>query len=589
MDSVTRSPRRWTVPPGSRRATPVLWRLSVGAALVLAFVLGLGPLGGPLSDVGPAPASAQATEVPSGTAGALPLAAEVPVAEALAGQAPATEPADAPAAEPVALSADAPAAEADRAEPVTLIFYWGDGCPRCAAQKELLDRLEAENRDLTIERYEIWFDEENREQFRAEASQLGIDGTAVPATILDERVWVGYTDAIGEDIERTVEAALAGEPVPSGQYGRPGEGTCSSGTSCEVEGGATIDVPLLGELDISNSSLVLSTLAIGFVDGINPCSLWVISILLAIVIRTGSRGRVLAIGTTFLLVTAGMYALFMVGIYSALTVIGYLGAVQVVIGLAAGTFGAINVKDYFAFKRGVSLSIPEGSKPGIYQRMRRVTAQRALVPALAGTAALAVGVSILETPCTAGFPVLWTGLLAANDVSFAQSAGLFGLYMVPFLLDEFVVFLVAVATMRASRLQEQHGRLLKLVAGVVMLALAAVMLLAPEIMENVLGAMLVFLGAGLVAGVIHGATLLLRRLDARVAAAAEATKDAEDAEETRGSDGDRGDGQPHDAASEPGGDTSTAAEAVLTPNGGSTSERGSAGDGDEERAAHSRV
>jgi hypothetical protein len=407
-------------------------------------------------------------------------------------------------------SGDAPAPGAQ----VTLTVFWGDGCPRCAEQEVLLDRLAQEHPSLTVERHEVWFDETGAELFRRTADGLGFEAGSVPTTIVGERVWIGHTEAIGEDLERTVAAAVAGDPVPWGIYGRGGEGTCDAGALCEAPEPATVDVPLLGETEIgsgSSASLVLSTLAIGFVDGVNPCSLWVISILLAIVIRTGSRRRVLAVGSIFLAVTAGMYAVYMAGIYSALTVVGYLGWVQVVVGVVALVFGALSVKDYVAFRRGPSLTIPDGSKPGIYQRMRRIAGQQTLVPALAATAALAVAVSLLETPCTAGFPILWTGLLAEADVSAPAAAGLFGLYMVPFLLDELVVFGAAVATMRAARLQETHGRVLKLVAGTTMLALAGVMLLAPEVMEDVLGATLVFLAAALAAAAAHGTTLLLRR------------------------------------------------------------------------------
>jgi hypothetical protein len=102
--------------------------------------------------------------------------------------------------------------------------------------------------------------------------------------------------------------------------------------------------------------------------------------------------------------------------------------------------------------------------------------------------------------------VLWTGLLASHDVGLAGSALLFGVYMVPFMLDDPMVFGAAVATMRAARLQERHGRLLKLVAGTVMLALAGTVVVAPDVMEDVVGASLVFASAISVAVVARPAT-----------------------------------------------------------------------------------
>lgn len=438
------------------------------------------------------------------TLGASAAAAEAPTA-------PTALPAPAVGAAPVG-SAAPTATDAGDAQPVELTLYWGDGCPRCEAEQELLAELADEYPGLTVTALEVWFDDENRETFAAAGEELGFEASSVPTTVIGERVWIGFTDAIGEDITAAVRLASAGEQPGAGVYGTPGAGTCSpEELTCSTEDeSATVDVPLVGEVGLADRSLLVSTLVIGFVDGVNPCSLWVISVLLTIVVRTASRRRVLVIGSVFLAVTAGMYALYMAGIYSALSVVRHLGAIQVAVALAAGIFGAVSVKDYFAFKKGLSFTIKDSAKPGIYARVRAAAGQRALLPALLATVTLAVAVSLLETPCTAGFPVLWTGLLQANGVGPLEAAGLFVVYMVPFLLDELFVFGIAVVTMRAAKMQEKHGQLLKLVAGVTMLALAAAMAIDPTLMENPLGALVLFGAAFAVAGLVHVVTQRVR-------------------------------------------------------------------------------
>lgn len=394
-----------------------------------------------------------------------------------------------------------------------LVLYWGDGCPNCETEREWLSEVAPQFPDLRITEYEVWFDEDNRARFTEAAEELGFSASSVPTTVLGDRVWIGWTDPIAQDVADALDLLAAGQPVPGGVYGTPGAGTCSPDElECAAEDdGVTIDVPLVGEVGLGGRSLLVSTVIIGFVDGVNPCSLWVISVLLTIVVRTASRRRVVAIGSMFLAVTTAMYALYMAGIYSALTVVGYIGAIQVVVAVAAGVFGAVSVKDYFAFKKGVSFTIRDSAKPGIYQRVRRAAGQKALVPALAATAVLGVGVSLLETPCTAGFPVLWTGMLQANGVGSAEAGGLFVAYMVPFLLDEIIVFVVAVVTMRALRMQEKHGQLLKLFAGVTMLALATVMVVDPSLMEDPLRALALFVAAFALAATIHAVASGLRR------------------------------------------------------------------------------
>ncbi|HSL25710.1 MAG TPA: hypothetical protein VLA54_05445 [Acidimicrobiia bacterium] len=369
-------------------------------------------------------------------------------------------------------------------DPVLTIF-WGDGCPHCEAEWEFLTGLTAEFPELEVIGYEVWYNDANRTLFVATMEARGLKARSVPTTLFDDRVWEGFDDAIGEEVRSAVASALAPTPVPSTPTGEPAD---------------VVNLPVVGEVDVGGGSLLASTVLIALVDGINPCSLWVLSILLALVLRTGSRRRVLAIGGTFLAVTAALYGLYIAGIYSFLSYAANQAWVRAAMAVVALGFGVINLKDWFWYRRGISLSIPERRKPALYQRMRAVTVSSETLPvALGGTALLAVGVSVLETPCTAGYPLLWANLLSARGVGPAGAIPLFALYMVVFLLDELVVFGAAVIAMRATKLEERAGRILKLVGGAVMIVLAGTLLFAPEAMSSVGGAVAVF---GVAVGVV---------------------------------------------------------------------------------------
>lgn len=374
----------------------------------------------------------------------------------------------------------------------TLVLFWGDGCPHCEAEIEFLSGLATEHPGLEIVAYEVWKDLDNRQIFVDTLRSLGEEPSGVPTTVFDGRMWVGFSDSVAGEIRAAVEAELRGadDPTPSG---------------------AIVDVPGFGEVDLGSTSLVTSTLLIALVDGFNPCSLWALSILLALVLRTGSRGRVLMVGVTFLTITAGMYALYIVGLYGVLTMAAHATWIRLSMALIALAFGLINVKDYFAFKRGPSLTIADSAKPGLYRRMRRLTDDRPLRSVLAGTGLLAVGVSILETPCTAGYPLLWTDLVSSQGVETAGVVALFALYMAVFLADELLVFGGAVATMRAAKLEERHGRVLKLVSGTLMIVLALTLILAPELMTDLAGVAITFGLAALATAVVLAATRLSGR------------------------------------------------------------------------------
>jgi cytochrome c biogenesis protein CcdA len=215
------------------------------------------------------------------------------------------------------------------------------------------------------------------------------------------------------------------------------------------------------------------------------------------VIHAGSRRKVFAVGATFLFVTAGMYGLFIAGVFSTLSYVGYLRSVQVAVALLALGFAAINIKDYWAFKQGFSLTISDAHKPKLYKQMRKVMSARGSTWAMVGTtAAMALGVTLVELPCTAGFPVIWSGIVS-GQVTATGFAGLLALYMLVYLLDELLVFGTVVVTLKVSRFEEKHGRILKLIGGMVMLALGVGMLVAPEAMNNLSGSLVIFAAAAL--------------------------------------------------------------------------------------------
>lgn len=362
-------------------------------------------------------------------------------------------------------------------ESVQLVIFHGEGCPHCARMLEFLDDLEQRVPELVVVRYEVWHDQANQIIFRDTLALLGEEPRAVPTVVVGDRVYVGYSDALAGRIEEVVSELTSGlTPVDGDDF--------------------VIDVPFVGSVDVGSRSMVGATVLIAFVDGVNPCSLWVLSMLMALVVHSGSRARVFAVGGLFLLVTSMLYGLYMLGAYSTLSVVGNATWIRVAVALVAGIFGVFHLKEYWTSK-GPSVTISSTRKPGIFRRMRSLADPNRSLPAtLGGTVVLAVGVSLLETPCTAGLPLLWTNLLSDRGVPAAGAAVLFMLYLLVFLIDELVIFGGVVITMRATKLQEQHGRLLQLVGGTLMVTLAAAMLTAPHLLETIPGTLVVFTLSG---------------------------------------------------------------------------------------------
>ena len=367
----------------------------------------------------------------------------------------------------------------DPADDFELILFHGDGCPHCADMRAFVFDLQERYPDLAVREYEVWHDDTNARLFEETLLALGEVPRAVPTVVVGGQVIVGQSSATDQRIEAIVADLAAGR------------------TPTDAEA-FVIDVPLVGEVDVGSGSMVGATALIAFVDGVNPCSLWVLSMLMALVVHSGSRRRVFAVGGVFLLITSMLYGLYMVGAYSTLSIVGRQTWIRLGIALVAGVFGVLHIKEHFT-TAGPSVTIGADHKPGLFRKMRRLAdMDRSLPATLGGTAILAVGVSLLETPCTAGLPLLWTNLLADRGVPASGAAFLFVLYLAIFLLDELVIFGAAVMTMRATKMQEHHGQALQLIGGTLMLTLAVAMVAAPGLLESIGGTAVVFGVAGAV-------------------------------------------------------------------------------------------
>jgi len=388
-----------------------------------------------------------------------------------------------------------------------IYFFWGDGCPHCAAAEPVLEAIAKKYDGVEFLRYEVWNNEANRALMDLMAAEYGFQVGGVPTIIVGDRYWIGYNDSVGVEIEQYVkECSLNGCPdrgvgIMPDRVLNPRQ----TGTGVETPEAAkdTITLPIIGEVELAQQSIWISTALIAFVDGVNPCSIWVLTMLLAITLHAGSRKKVILVGVIFLTVTALIYALFIAGLFTAFTFISFIGWIQVVVALVALFFALVNIKDYFWYKEGVSFTISDEKKPGIFNRMRRLMDASQSFWGLAGaTVVMAAGVSLVEFSCTAGFPVLWTNLLVSQKIGGAMFVMLLILYMLIYQLDELVIFFTAVFSLKASKMEEKHGRILKLIGGMLMLVLAVVMLVNPNLMNKLSAALIIF-------GIAFGLTLLV--------------------------------------------------------------------------------
>jgi glutaredoxin len=350
-----------------------------------------------------------------------------------------------------------------------------EGCARCAAARAFLDRLAQERPGLRVRYLDVVRQREALERLAALSAAHG-GAPGVPSFLVGDRLLVGF------DREETTGAALLA--LLQGALGSAeGAAVCAPEAlgrcSAETADPESVEAPVLGRISARSLGLPVFTIALGLLDGFNPCAMWVLLFLLSLLVNLKSRGKMLAVAGTFVAVSGAFYFLFMAAWLNVFLLVGLSRGAQVVLGLVALAVGGINVKDFFAWGRGVSLSIPESARPSIYARVRRVLQAPTSWQAVGGAVALAMLVNTVEALCTAGLPVAYTSVLASRHLPAWRYYGYLALYNLAYVADDTLMLALAVITLRQTKLQERGGRALKLLSGLAMLGLGALLLLAP--------------------------------------------------------------------------------------------------------------
>ena len=358
---------------------------------------------------------------------------------------------------------------------IHLYFFWSLTCPHCTTAYPQVEAIARERPWLYLHALELTRHPDNVRRYRALAHELGETAASVPALLFCGEMQVGWGEGAADFIRQRVDACHA-RPL-----GGASLSPAASGGPPHLQ---LLDLPFFGAMDPAALSLPTLTLVLAALDAFNPCAFFVLLFLLSMLAHQKSRARMLAIGGIFVLVSGLMYFAFMAAWLNAFLLFGHLAWVTLAAGALALFVGVVNVKDFFLFERGLSLSIPDSKKPDIFRRTRAILDAERLPAMLAATVFLAVAANFYELLCTAGFPMVYTRLLTLSELSpagrYAYLAAYNLIYIVPLAL---IVFAFA-RTLGARKLSEREGRLLKLLSGTMMLELGLLLLLAPELLSH---------------------------------------------------------------------------------------------------------
>ena len=365
---------------------------------------------------------------------------------------------------------------------ISIMLFRGEGCPHCAEEQKFLAELMKRYPEIAITDLEVWKNKVNAELFKAFAAKAGLKALSVPVTVIGNQVFMGFSESNARSIERLVKALHdSPPPIP------PADPSANPAPYVE-ESPTKVDVPLVGSLDASALSLPILTVVIGGLDSFNPCALFVLMFLLSLLVHARSRARMLIVGGTFVFFSGLVYFLFMAAWLNFFVIAGNIALITTIAGGVAVVAGAINVKDFFAFKQGVSLSIPEAAKPKLFERMRGLIKASSMASMLLGTVVLAAAANAYELLCTAGFPMVYTRVLTLHKLPWSTYYLYLVLYNVVYVIPLAVIVAIFVVSLGGRKLTETEGRLLKLLSGLMMGYLGVALIAKPDVLNSVTGA-----------------------------------------------------------------------------------------------------
>ncbi len=375
---------------------------------------------------------------------------------------------------------------------LNVYFFWGDGCPHCEKEKPFLEKLESENENIKVYRYEVWKNRKNLDLMVKVGKELKLDISGVPVTIIGDEAFVGYSEGFtSKQIESRIGlcldkgckdsvASLVGleEKVLISDEEAKEEMISSSNGSIPD----SITLPVVGTINIKGLSLPFLTILLGGLDGFNPCAMWTLIFLISLLLGMEDRKRMWILGSTFIVASAFVYFMFMAAWLNLILFLGFIVWVRIGIGLLALVGGGYNLKEYFENQDNTCKVTGSERRQKVFQKLKKITQEESFWLAFVGIILLAFAVNLVELVCSAGLPAVYTQVLALSNLSNFQYYSYISLYIFFFMLDDLVVFFIAMLTLQTIGLTTKYVKWSHLIGGILMIVIGFLLILRPELL-----------------------------------------------------------------------------------------------------------
>lgn len=369
-------------------------------------------------------------------------------------------------------------------EKITIYLFYSDTCPHCREEKEFLGEFLID-KDIDLKMYEVTKNEDNNRLLTLVKESLGCTNNYVPYTVIGKTGLTGFSQTTASQIEYFVSKYSEEEYIDIvSRVIEANDVVKIEENSNNEKQDSNITLPIIGKVDSKKVSLPLVATIIGFVDGFNPCAMWVLIFLISMLIGSKNKKRMFLLGTIFLLTSALIYMLFMLAWLKIMLSALQINIIKIIIGIIA-IIGAIwNLKSFYnSLKKDVGCEIVNDNKrKRIINKIKKFTSEKSLLLSIIGIIGLAISVNFIEFACSAGWPVVFTEILALNDLNGISYFIYILIYIFFYLIDDLVIFIIALATLKITGISNKYNKYSHLIGGILMLIIGILMIFKPEVL-----------------------------------------------------------------------------------------------------------
>lgn len=345
---------------------------------------------------------------------------------------------------------------------INLYLFHGATCPHCAEEKVWLEDIKDKYKsNLNVYYYEVWNDSYNAKLMEQVKDVFNIKTDGVPLTIVGEKYYIGFSKSTGSNIEYMIKDYITDDNKNNQEE--------------------KITLPIIGEVGIKSVSIPLVAVILGFIDGFNPCAMWILLFLINLLFGIKDKKKAWILGLTFLFISGFVYFLSMLGINLVLG-IATINWMKIAIAIFILVAGIFNLRKYLKIRKeeaGCTV-VDDKKRKKIIAKMRDIIKNKSFSLSLLGIIVLAASVNLIEMACSLGFPLVFNEVLTVNSITGFTKIICLLIYILFYMIDDIVVFTISMVTLEATGVTNKYNKLCTLISAIIMIVMGLLLIIKPD-------------------------------------------------------------------------------------------------------------